>query len=78
MGQSGFPFKAWELVVGYAATALTLTQRAPILPWEKDDSGKVLEKYRAKESQTCWECHHDGSKFDGPIQPFGRLCFYLN
>ena len=61
--QSGFPIeKAWDLAVQYGSVALSITKGAPILPWEKDASGKPLESAKAKSNQTCWECHHGASK----------------
>ena len=73
--QCGFLKNAWHLPVRYASVALTLTQKAPILPWEKDAAGNTLAGFKYKELKTCWEVH-TGETFTGPIQPFGRLCFY--
>ena len=47
------------------------------MTWERGEDGKVLPQYKAKESQTCWECHH-GEEFSGPLQPFGRLVEYYD
>ena len=74
MLQSGFPEKAWDHAVPYAATALSITQAAPILPWERGRGGTILEAYKLKAEQTCWEAHHANKPFDGPLQPFGRVC----
>ena len=65
MLQSGFPSTAWDLVVGYAAIALSVTQTAPILPWEKDAGGNVLDDFKQKASQNCWEAHHGGQPSEG-------------
>ena len=57
---------------------MNITKPAPILPHEKDAAGNVLEEFKAKSEMTCWECHHNGERFDGPVQPFGRLCWYVD
>jgi hypothetical protein len=75
--QSGFPVDAWDLGVSYAAVALSAVQKAPILPWEKGPNGEPLPEFRDKALQTCWEAHHNGETFPGVVQPFGRLCYYL-
>ena len=74
--QSGFPVAAWHLAASYAAIALSVTKSAPLLPWELNAAGLPLEAAKTKSKQTCWECHHGGEQFTGPIQPFGRLCSY--
>ena len=68
---------AWHLAVTYASICLAITQRAPILPHMKDAAGNVLAEFTVRVNKTCWEVHH-GEKFRGPMQPFGRLCFYLD
>ena len=73
--QSGFPERAWDLAVTYSSTALAITQRAPLLPSERDASGQVLESCADKACSSCWEIHNGGDPFGGPIQPFGRLIF---
>ena len=40
--QAGTPKQAWDHSVEYASTALAFSQKAPLLPWEKDASGNVL------------------------------------
>ena len=60
----------------YAVMALNISQLAPILPSEKDKDGKVKPEFKEKSNQTCWRAHHGGDPFTGPIQPFGRLCYY--
>ena len=75
--QSGLPVAAWHLAVTYASICLAITQRAPILPHMKDAAGNVLAEFTVRVNKTCWEVHH-GEKFRGPMQPFGRLCFYLD
>jgi len=77
MLQSGFPINAWDHAVPYASLALSISKAAPILPWEKETGGRILDAYKQKSKQTCWECHHDNKAFEGPIEPFGRLCYYL-
>eukprot|EP00973_Karenia_brevis_P077825 10815178-Karenia_brevis.AAC.1 len=49
---------------------------APILKWEKKSDGTVKDSAKSKANLTCWEAHH-GKKFEGPPEPFGRLCYYL-
>ena len=78
MLQSGFPEPAWDWSVPYSSIALSVRQRAPIHAWEKDAAGNVQDQYKHKEGLTCWEVHHNGDKFLGPSQPFGRLMYYLN
>ena len=74
--QSGFPVESWGLCVTFSATALSITQPAPILPHEKNAGGVVLPEHQHKVGKTCWNVHH-GSDFSGPLQPFGRLVYYL-
>ena len=79
MLQSGFPAKNWDFAVPYCSVALPVTHWAPILPTEQDADGNLLPAYKEdKENRTCYEAHHKGLQFYGPMQPFGRLCFYLD
>ena len=78
MLQGGFPAKAWDWSISYSSTALAITKPAPILPQERDAAGNVLEALEWKTKMTCWQAHHDGTPFSVPIQPFGRLCWYLD
>ena len=73
--QSGFPESAWHLLFPYAATALSITQLAPIYEWERDAHGALKEEFAEKDNSTCWEVHH-GESFEGPLEAFGRLCYY--
>ena len=68
----------WDCVTAHTAIALGITQKAPILPWEKDAAGNVLAMYKDKARQTCWTAFHDGEEFQGPFEPFGRLAYYYN
>ena len=77
IAQSGFPVESWGICITFSATALGITQPAPILPYEKDAAGNVLPEHAHKVGKSCWAVHH-GSDFDGPLQPFGRLVYYLN
>ena len=77
ISQSAFPQDSWGLCITYATTALGVTQQAPILPYEKDAAGNPLPEHAHKVGKTCWFVHH-GSDFSGPLQPFGRLVYYLN
>ena len=77
MGQSGLPAKAWDLGGAYACMIMNVQRKASMLPWELDLAGNPIPSKRAKALQTCWEAFH-GSEFEGPIQPFGRLCWYLS
>ena len=77
LAQSGFPTAAWGIEVPFAATALSVTQPAPILPHEKDAAGNVLQEHEHKVNKSCWHVHH-GEPFPGPLQPFGRLIYYLS
>ena len=76
MTQSGFPIAAWDHAAAHAGVALSVTQAAPIYPHEKDAAGNVLEDFKDKVGRTCWEVQHNNEPFEGPIQPFGRLCYY--
>ena len=78
MLQSGFPERAWDLCVLYCSIVLSVLKMAPILLSERDSTGQVLESAKPKLSMTCWEAHHKGDAFTGPIQPFGRLVYYYN
>ena len=75
--QSGFPADSWGICVSFATTALGITQQAPIMPHEKNAAGEALPEHQHKIGKTCWFVHH-GSDFQGPMQPFGRLVYYLN
>ena len=57
---------------------MSISQAAQILPWEKGPGGKVLDAKKTKARQTCWECHHANAPFEGPIEHFGRLYYYLD
>ena len=63
---------------GFASIMLTVTRLAPKLPNEVDVSGESLQRFKEKHSQTCWEVHHNGEKFLGPIKPFCMLVHYLD
>ena len=76
MLQSGIPEAGWDIAAAYSAIALIVVEPAPILPYERDASGAILEAHVQKSEQTCWECFHRGVEFAGPMQPFGRLCWY--
>ena len=76
MFQSAVPGHGWDCCGAYASTALSITEPAPILPHERNAAGQVLDLYAPKNNQTAWECFHNGAAFEGPIEPFGRLCFY--
>ena len=43
MLQSGLPEPSWDLGVPYTNIALAISQLAPILPWERDAAGNVLD-----------------------------------
>ena len=73
--QSGFPSSSWHLMFPYAAMSLAITQLAPVYEWEEDQHGKLRDEFSDKDSCTAWECHH-GEPFDGPMEAFGRLCYY--
>eukprot|EP00973_Karenia_brevis_P029925 4126179-Karenia_brevis.AAC.1 len=60
----------------YAGQVYNIAGKAPKLPWELDASGKSLEGYVQKQNWSPWQAHHDGDNFLGPMEPFGRLCFY--
>ena len=47
------------------------------MPHEKNAAGEALPEHQHKVGKTCWFVHH-GSDFTGPLQPFGRLVYYLN
>ena len=53
----------WAKASEYAPIALSLVQLAPTWP-------------NSVPGLTCWQSSHNGDDFDGPIQPFGRLCHY--
>ena len=75
--QSGVPEEHWDVVAEYAAIAFSVNKSCPILPWERDPtSGNILDKFKHKQSLTCWQCYHGGDDFPGPMQPFGRLIMY--
>ena len=74
--QSGIPESGWDVAGTYASIILTVVEPAPILSYERNAAGQVLEAFIQKSEQTCWECFHRGIEFGGPIQPFGRLCWY--
>ena len=57
---------------------INIQKQAPLLYWEVYAAGNPLPSARVKSEQTCWEAHHKGEKFDGVIQPFGTLFWYLN
>jgi hypothetical protein len=74
--QCGFPEAAWDSSAGYSAVALAVSEFAPILPHERGANGEPLDAHLTKAKWTCWQAFHNGSAFTGPIQPYGRLCFY--
>ena len=74
--QSGAPSNAWHAITIHAGVALCVTQPAKIYPWERDASGEPLEAHRHKLNSTAWEVQQGGAPFTGPLQPFGRLCYY--
>ena len=76
--QSGFPIVTWHWSLVYSAIILAICQPAPILPTERDEEGNVFPEHKHKVGKSCWQVHHYGETFKGPIQPFGRLCFYLD
>ena len=76
MTQAGFPEDCWDFSAPNASISHNVTKLAPILPWEKDAAGNVLEAYKEKSQRTCWHAH-TGEPFTGVMQPFGRLCYYL-
>ena len=76
MLQGGAPVRAWDAASSYAAIAYAFSAPAPILPYEKDAAGNTLPG-NPKIGKSCWEAH-TGTPFDGPLQPFGRLCYYLD
>ena len=76
--QSGIPTAAWHLLASYAAISLAITQDAPIYPHERGADGRVLDQFSFKLGRTCWEVLSKGDPFTGPLQPFGRLCYYWN
>ena len=55
---------------------LAVTQLAPIFPNELGKNWKIKEEHKKKLAWICWEAHHAGAKFPGPMQPFGRLCWF--
>ena len=54
-----------------------LASRANPALGKKGPGGKGLDAIKTKGRQTCWECHHGNNPFEGPIEPFGCLCYYL-
>ena len=79
MYQSGLLDKCWDHAASYAVIALNVTKKAPILGWEKDPSRSsgIKEHAESKATWTCWQAHNGGKDFEGPTEPFGRLCYYL-
>jgi hypothetical protein len=74
--QCGFPETAWDSSASYSAVALSVSEFAPILPHERGTNGEPLDAHLTKAKWSCWQAFHNGLAFTGPIQPYGRLCFY--
>ena len=74
--QSGAPAEAWDSAAVYSSVSLMVTAKAPIYPHEQDDKGNVLPAHQHKVGKTCWQVQHRGEAFTGPLEPFGRLCYY--
>ena len=73
--QCGGEIDAWPAAIQHAATVVTITKTAPILPSEQNAAGQPRPEFEWKAKLTCWEAHHNGEPFTGPIEPFGRLCW---
>ena len=67
---SGIGEEGWSVGTPYGAVSLSAVQPAPILPHEV---GTPVEHEKA--NLTCWAAAHGGDDFQGPMEPFGRLCF---
>ena len=74
--QSASASRAWEFIAQHAAIYLAARMPAPISPSERSEDGSARAGWQWKENMTCWECHHGGEPFLGPLEPFGRLCYY--
>ena len=48
-----------------------------MLPGDYDAAGNLTAAGLAKRQLTCWAAHHSGDDFQGPLEPFGRLCYFL-
>ena len=76
--QSGLPGKVWHWSVAYVVVIFSVCQPAPLLPHGLDDDGNpATEEAKLKAQWSCWQAHHHGEPTMGPLQPFGRLCYYF-
>ena len=51
--QAGTPASSWDICIWYASVALNITQKAPLMPHEKDANGQPLEAFVEKSNMSA-------------------------
>ena len=75
---SGCPAQPRDMAAVYANIVLAISKHVPILDTDRAADGNIMPSAQKKEGKTSWEVHHDEESVNGPLQPCGRLCFYLD
>ena len=55
MLQIGIPEAGWDVAGACSSIIVTAVEPAPILPYEQNAAGPVLEAFIRKSGQTWWE-----------------------